>query len=386
MNLFIDASLSGISGDMILALLIGLGGNEEILKDLSEKISEILGSEQEIIIKDVEKKGIIAKQVIIDIKKDIKVDTELMKKLLNKLDIDDSVKNSAMKIFKTLVDAERKIHGNGHLHEISSIDTVIDILGTLLLLKDLKIDNVFSTVIETGRGSVKTSHGILFIPTPVTLEILRKYKIPFKSEIYGYELATPTGVAILANIAKFEPIGEVIAEKVAYAAGRYDVEELPNIVRGILFKKSFKKEYISILETNVDDVSGELIGYLFEKLYEINVLDFHVIQCIGKKSRPCFILRVITTPSKEDEVCDILFRETGTLGIRIFRCEKRAILDREIKEVEVFNEKVRVKISKDLYGNIINVKPEFSDIKKISQKYNIPVKDVYKMIIKKIEL
>ncbi len=384
MNLYIDASLSGISGDMLLALLIGLGGDETLLKDLSHDVSKLLGSEQEIIIRDVERKGIIAKNVGIKIKKDVKIDKNKFEYVINSLDLKDEIRIRAKKIFETILNAERKIHGHENLHEIASVDTIIDIIGFLLLLDDLKIENVFCSIIETGKGKIKTSHGYIFIPAPITLEILKTYKIPFKSEIEGYELATPTGVAIIANVSKFENIGEIVAENVSYAAGSYDLEEVPNIARGILFTKKFKKEYISIIETNLDDVSGEIIGYLFEKLYKEGALDFHVIQCLGKKSRPCFILRVITNPSNEDRICNILFKETGTLGIRIFKCEKRAILDREIKEIEIFGEKVRIKISRDFHGNVINVKPEYSDMKNISEKYNIPLKDLYNIILKRI--
>ncbi len=384
MNLYIDAGLSGISGDMILALLVGLGGDEDILKYISKETSKILGSEQDIIIRDVSRKGIIAKQVKIKIRKNVNIDETSFKKVLENIDTKEEIKLKALNIFKTLIDAESKIHGNHELHELSSVDTLIDILGSLMLLDNLGIENVFSSTIETGRGYVVTSHGKLPIPTPITLEIMRAYKIPYKSEIYGYELATPTGVAILANIARFELLDEIIPERISYATGEIDLEELPNIARGIMFKKKFKKEYISILETNLDDISGEVVGYLFERLYQEGVLDFHVIQCIGKKSRPCFILRVIVEPLKEEKICNILFKETGTLGIRIFRCEKRAILDRIVKEIKFLNEIIRVKISKDIYGNVINVKPEFEDLKRISKKYNIPIKDLYERIIKLI--
>ena len=380
---YIDPLQSGISGNMLLGALIDAGGDEKRFLKIVAQIEKEMDCKIEVKKERVEKKGISA--LFVDIRTDGRCEdiSGLLKRLLtNKVERD-----FALNVAKTLLDAEAAVHGTQkvHLHELGSVDTAVDIAGTSVLLGSLGLLDTagFSSAVLVGKGRVKTEHGVLSIPPPVTAEILRKFKVPFYFSEEEGELATPTGVAILANLVEFEEPPNLEVESIGTGAGSFDLE-MPNVLRLMIGKSRLREESVSMLETNVDDVSGEVLGYTLERLYEEGALDVQIQQTVTKKSRPGHIISVMCKREDTEKLTKILIDETGTLGIRTGIVQKRRTLEREIKTVDIdipgYRGKVRVKVAKDDEGKIINIKPEYEDMKKIAKKTKLPLRRVYAKI------
>jgi hypothetical protein len=380
---YIDPLQSGVSGNMLLGALIGAGGDEKKFIKLVKRIEKEAGCKIAVKKERVKKTGISALFVVIETDGMYEDLAGLLKKILT----DKSEEDFALKVAETLLDAERTVHGTKkvHLHELGSVDTVVDIAGTSVLLGSLGLLGTtgFSSAVLVGRGKVKTGHGELSIPPPVTAEILRKYKIPFYFSDEEGELATPTGVALLANLVKFEEPQNFEVETIGTGAGSFDLE-MPNVLRLMIGELRPLEDSISMLETNVDVVSGEVLGYTLERLYDEGALDVQIQQTVTKKSRPGHVISVMCRKEDAEKISRILTEETGTLGIRTGVVQKRQTLKREIKKVDIdipgYRGKVRVKIAKDAQGNVINVKPEYEDMKKIAKKTKLPLRKVYAKI------
>ncbi len=380
---YIDASVSGVSGDMLLSALIDCGARLEIISDICRVVENLLNCKIKVKFYEVKRKGIKAKKL--DIISDSKFNIEDIPRILD--EVEKSVefdREFVENVFKTILDAEKAVHGEAHLHELSNVDTIIDVVGFSSLIKDLNIEKVLCSKIEVGRGIVKTSHGFLSSPAFITAEILKKFKIPFRARINA-EASTPTGVAILANIARFDEIETSRIIDIGYGAGEKDFVEAPNVLRIFLLESEMKSEYISILETNLDDVTGELIGNLIDVLYREGALDVQVIQALTKKSRPSFIIKVICNLSMEEKLSKILIKESGTLGVRIFRAEKRHVAERKIlkRKIKIKNREFEVRYKISVENDVKHYKPEFDDIKKIAEELKLPFKDVYREAIKR---
>ena len=373
--MFLLDPFSGISGDMFLSAMIDFVDKEELINIIKKVINV------DIEIKKVKKCHILANKVNI-IPKDVKYEANTYKEIVNiikKANISDSIKTSALEILKILAEAESRIHNvdveNVHFHEVGNYDTIADIVGASYIINKLNLkDNCFYKPINVGNGFVKTEHGLYPVPAPATAEILKGFKI-FFSDI-NEELTTPTGAAIIKYINPKLIKESFTVKKISYGAGDKDFNNFPNTLR--VFKiENMKREDMVLLETNVDDVSPEILGYLHDIL-DGKVRDLHFIPTFMKKNRPAYTIRAVVDKDRVNEVAKIIMRETGSLGIRVFKID-RIIADREFKTIKLFNEDVRVKIGR-VDDEIISQKPEFEDLKKIAKKYNIPLKELYKLI------
>ncbi len=373
--MFLLDPFSGISGDMFLSAMIDFVDKEELINIIKKVINV------DIEIKKVKKCHILANKVNI-IPKDVKYEANTYKEIVNiikKANISDSIKTSALEILKILAEAESRIHNvdveNVHFHEVGNYDTIADIVGASYIINKLNLkDNCFYKPINVGNGFVKTEHGLYPVPAPATAEILKGFKI-FFSDI-NEELTTPTGAAIIKYINPKLIKESFTVKKISYGAGDKDFNNFPNTLR--VFKiEDIKREDIVLLETNVDDVSPEVLGYLHDIL-DGRVRDLHFIPTFMKKNRPAYTIRAVVDKDRVNEIAKIIMRETGSLGIRVFKID-RIIADREFKTIKLFNEDVRVKIGR-VDDEIISQKPEFEDLKKIAKKYNIPLKELYKLI------
>jgi uncharacterized protein (TIGR00299 family) protein len=297
-----------------------------------------------------------------------------------------------------LINAEATIHGEPvnevHLHEASSIDTFVDLIGCAIALEDLNIfeSKIFSTYICIGNGLTTFSHGTIPNPTNAVLEIFRGKPFVLVGNDLG-EVTTPTGAAMLVNlscecISYYPPI---IPEKIGLGAGHKILNNTPNILRIILGKNplsfGLNNEKMFLIETNIDDVDGEIIGNLIEVLMNEGARDVTVIPGITKKNRPVNIIRVLSDNFKREILVERLFKETGTSGIRINEIN-RITLERNIIIMQVIVNKseynIKVKITKDSSNNIINIKPEFDDLKKISILENSSLKTIQEMVMYQI--
>jgi uncharacterized protein (TIGR00299 family) protein len=301
--------------------------------------------------------------------------------------LEDRAKTFALDSLKMIISAEATIHGQNfdsvHLHEASRIDTFADLVGCATALQDLQLFDakMYSTKVAVGGGLLRFSHGTIPNPATAILEIFKNKQFVLVGGQAEDELTTPTGAAMLVNLVhgsvNYYP--SISPEKIGYGAGikKFD---FPNVVRiaigtsGTVYETS--KDTVYVVETNIDDVSGELVGNLVEQLAEV-AKDVTVISGTTKKSRPTYLIRIISENAQLNSVLKLLFDESGTLGARVQEVE-RIVLPRSILTMSVnINSNildVRVKIVKDSAGRITNVKPEFEDVKTIATKCQMPVK------------
>jgi len=306
------------------------------------------------------------------------------------LNLDPRANSFLLNSLKTLINAETRIHGKPvekiHLHEASSIDTFVDLIGCSVALENLKIfdSRIVTTHISVGSGLTDFSHGTVANPTNAVLEIFRGRSFVLSGNNLG-EITTPTGASMLVNLAsecvdyypKFVPI------KIGLGNGQKEFHTYPNILRVIIAKDPINSktnyEDVVLLETNIDDLSGEILGNLIEVIMKEGAKDVTVIPGITKKNRPVHILRIITDRLKINDIAEKIYIESGTSGIRIQDMNRIALFRNIITmPISVKNKtyNVRVKIVKDPYNKIINVKPEYDDLKKIAEASGMSLRKV----------
>jgi len=300
----------------------------------------------------------------------------------------------------SLITAEAKMHGsspeNVHLHEAGSIDTVVDIVGAVYAMDKLGLfenTKIYSTPVAVGGGLFEFSHGKVSSPAPATLEILRSHNFPIRGGPIKFELTTPTGAALLVNmvdeVLEFYP--EIKPRSVGYGAGSKDFEVIANVVRMTLgepLPTFFLEDEIVVLETSVDDVSGEVLGHAIDKIMSEGARDISVIPTTTKKNRPGYIIKVITDREHSNKLTLRLMEETGTLGVRI-SSSQRHLLPRETKTLKLqldgLEAEIRYKISRGVNGEIMQVKPEYDDLVTLSERTGKPLRVLSDLVKKKIE-
>lgn len=387
--LYFDCS-AGASGDMTLGALLHLGVSVNYLNAELEKLP-IKGFEVKV--QNVNKRGIEA------LKADVLVNEEdaphrgltTIKNIINQSTLDERVKETAIKIFTKLGEAEAKIHGTTvdkiHFHEVGAIDAIVDIVGTAILIDKLQIDEVYASSIHTGTGLVKCEHGMMPIPAPATLELLKGVPI-YSTEIKG-ELITPTGAAILSTLAKeFGRMPLMRIDKIGYGAGTKDLI-IPNVLRVSLgyleeVKDSISQEVLIdhqqqwMLECNIDDMNHEFIDYIMDKLFQAGAKDVYITPIQMKKNRPALKLSVLYGREIEENVFSILFTETTSIGIRKYPVEK-VMLARKTQSVETPWGSVDVKLAY-YKGSLANIAPEYDQCRKLAEKTGLPIKYIYSEI------
>lgn len=372
---------SGISGDMIIGALIDLGLDINFLRNELKKFNL---KNYKIEAKKIVKNGISATKFDVITNAKHHHEERNMKeinKIVDNSKLDEKIRSTIKKIFNKIAVAEAKIHNEPideiHFHEIGAIDTIIDIAGAVIGIKKLGIEKIYCSKLNVGTGFVDFSHGKYPVPAPATTEILKG--IPVYHNNIEAELVTPTGAAIITTLADgFGEMPSMKIEKIGYGAGTKDLEH-PNILR--IFVGELEKnhdETINVIETNIDNMNPEIYPYVIDKLMENGALDGYLTNIIMKKGRPAIKLTVLADIKDTDKLCDIIFDETTTLGVRIFRASRK-ILTRSIKTVNTKYGNVRVKISK-LNDKIKNTTPEFEDCANIAKNKKISLKNVYEDI------
>ncbi len=374
---------SGISGDMTLGALIDAGLS---LKELKSYLSKLPIDNYDITAKKVKKNGIAATKVDVIVKgrqKERRLSD--IKKIINNSKLDKSIKNKAISIFERLAKAEAKVHktnvNNVHFHEVGAVDAIVDIVGAVIGLKILGIENILASAINTGTGYIKSAHGILPVPGPATAELLKD--IPVYSTDIKMELTTPTGAAIISTLSKdFGPMPKIDIKAIGYGAGTFSSPDIPNLLRIFIgeMKNPAKEENTILLETNIDDMNPQLYEYVMEKLFASGALDVYLTPIIMKKGRPGTMLSVLSNKDDGKELSDIIFRETTSLGLRVQEIG-RIKAEREIKEIKTKYGRVRVKVAFN-GKEILGINPEYEDCKRIAIKKGIPLKKVMEEIKK----
>ncbi len=402
MVLVIDSQVAGVSGDMLLCGLVNIGANRsKIIDGIRSAESLCKGVKiKKIDFPDVKKNSLQATELLLEIDDDVHERKgieikEIIEKSAEKLKISESAKTFAVKTIETLIHAESKIHGEPedsvHFHEAASFDTVVDILGTAIALDDLDCfdDDIVVTPVAIGGGTVTFSHGISSNPTYAVLEIFRESGIITAGGNVKDELTTPTGASILVNLAKecseFYPPMKI--QSVGYGAGQKDFEGFSNvlkIVRGVASTK-LQLDTVKILETNVDDVSGEVLGNMIEKIMAHGAKDVTISSAITKKGRPTNLVSVICDSDTMNSIMDLLVTETGTLGVRV-RTSQRYIVPRAVKtiSVEIQGQSFDVRYKTRELNNGSHFKIESDDIKEISGVLSISFKETEELLNQEI--
>lgn len=388
MTIIIDPQGSGIAGNMLIGAFVDLGANADDLKEIMEKSAEPFGK-VEVTFKKITKHGLdstFCHVEMIEHKHSINY-PDFIKKIEG-LELDDNVKETSINVFRRIGEAEAKVHGKTldtiHFHEVGASDAVADVIGSIYAYYSLGLNNqkIIGLPIAVGGGRVKTAHGIIPVPAPAVLEILNG--VPIVGGPVDSELATPTGSAIYCEICDEikEFIPTIKTKKIGYGAGRKDFDH-PNVLRIIESSDIAESDSIDILETNLDHLTGEEIGYLFDKLLDEGARDVSITPTIMKKNRQGSILKVISKRENRNHLVEVLFKETGTLGIRIIPSAHRGIAKREF-ETKTFNingkdYEVTFKIAY-VNGEIISKRPEFDDLNKIATDSGLPLRKIKEMI------
>ena len=386
MVLFIDCQVAGISGDMILSSLVDLGADKsKIIDGVKESANFLQGSTiKKLDFIKVQKKGKSATQLVLEIDENIhdRKASEIkncIQSISEKLELSNSAKEFAENSINTLITAESHVHGESlssvHFHEASSIDTVVDIIGTAIALDDLNLfhEEIFCSYVAIGGGTLSFSHGTTSNPAYAITEIFKNSNIIVTGGPISEELTTPTGASILVNLASSckEFFVDMSIDSVGYGSGTKEFGSFANVLKIIQGKsnETLDKDTVKILETNLDDVSGEVVANTIEKLMENGAKDVTVTHAITKKGRPTQIVSVICDSQKVNLLLKILIDETRTLGVRI-RTSERYVVPRKILKSEITLENqnfiIHYKISDSEHFKL-----EFDDVKSISNTLNI---------------
>ena len=383
---------SGISGDMTLGAFFDLGVPVEWLQDRLETLP-LTGFE--VLAETVSRNGIQAKSVEVRVKDDTTSrHYEDITSIIEKSPLSPEVKQRSLDIFERIADAEALIHGcpreKVHFHEVGGIDALVDIVGTALCVDYLEIDTVIASPIPVGRGFVTCQHGILPVPAPATLSILKG--IPVYGTKVPHELVTPTGAAIIATLAEsFEEMPDMIIEKIGYGAGKRELESQPNLLRvilGIEITNSekgvgvYQTDQIVIIETCIDDMNPEVFGFMMERLFEKGALDVYWIPIFMKKNRPGTMVQVLCSEDCREVLMACILSESSSLGVRYYHA-KRRMLGRERIIVKTVYGEIAVKRIIELDGSS-RIVPEYEICKKIALEKNLPIRVVYDTILKSL--
>lgn len=310
-------------------------------------------------------------------------------KLLDDSDLDAEVRDTAKRVFDRLAEAEAKVHNttkaNVHLHEVSGIDSIVDIVGSVIGLAHLEVDAVYASPLSLGRGFVRCAHGLMPVPVPGTMELLQG--IPIQQTDIPKELVTPTGAALITTLSQeFGVMPQMRLDRVGYGAGTRDLEQRPNLLRLCLGEKTSDSESqtthhpaetdsVDIIETNVDDMSPEITGYVTTQLFANGALDVFLTPTFMKKGRPATQITVLCPTARRDKLVELLLTETTTFGVR-FSSADRIKLRREFIRVETQWGSVQAKCGY-LNGTLIKTVPEYEDCKRLAEENNVPLQQVY---------
>lgn len=309
-----------------------------------------------------------------------------IRQLILDSDLDETVKGTALRIFHRIARAEAKVHGKTletvHFHEVGAVDSIVDIVGVALCLHALAPDRIYCSPIHAGSGFVKCAHGFMPVPAPATLEIFTESDLrPYSTHLKG-EFTTPTGAAILAETAiPLDGLPAVTVLKTGYGAGTKDFE-IPNMLRIILAQHPDQPAHpVWVLEANMDDISGELLGYTLEKLMAAGALDAYCIPVQMKKSRPGILLTVLCNQEHRNTLETMILRETSTLGIRRHTVD-RTTMHRRIETVETPWGPVRIKVA--TWQDLEKITPEYEECRRIAQEQNLPLREVMAQVMRTI--
>lgn len=384
MNIAYIEPLYGISGDMLLAAFLDAGYPlSDLCSHLRCVVGDVFRLEEEVVVE----KGVRAKRLKISLQNCNSFrGLKEVEALLFNSSLKERVLKDSFEVIKRLASVEAKIHnldiGDVHFHELGALDTIIDIVGFFLALDFFKIDKVLVSALPIGNGSFPSSHGFMPIPAFATLELLKGFQL-YGLEIEG-ENITPTAAAIISVCASSSSFPNIVVKNIGYGTGSYSFVNFRNLVRISLGSQSCdaSDEDVIVLEFVVDDMSPELLANFMYKVFQEGAKDCFFVPVVGKKGRPSTLVTLIVSPEEKGKFCDIIFYETTTIGVRC-NCEKRVVLKRE--EFKVKTSLGLVSVKRSFYKGMVNLKPEFEDLKRIAGERGLSLKEVYSIIYRELK-
>ena len=372
---------SGASGDMILAACIDAGVE---LEQLRADLGGLAVPGWSLEAQTIRKQGFAATQI--DVKVDASVDKphrhlKHIREIIEKSNLPAAVAERALAVFTRLAEAEAVVHGTTiekvHFHEVGAIDAIVDIVGACAALNRLGIDEVRCSPIPTGNGTVTCDHGVMPVPAPATAQLLKGVPLADCDEMG--ELTTPTGAAILTTLAAgFGPLPGMSITRIGVGAGRRDGLRRANILRLLVGEPvsddAAETDQVLVLEANLDDTSGQIIGHVYDALFAAGVLDVFTVPIYMKKNRPAVQLTVIAPPHLRDQVETILFAETTTFGVRCHTCMRRKLV-RTFDTVQTRGGPVRIKVGRRA-GQVVAAAPEYEDCRRAASSTGLPLKEI----------
>ena len=380
---------AGASGDMILGALVDAGLDPDLL---NRELAKLHLDHFSLSFKPIVKRGIGGCQAVVDI------DTHIhhphrglqdIRDLIEASSLSRDIRQKSMAIFSRLAMAEARVHRTEietvHFHEVGAIDAIIDVVGAVSGLSLLGIEAVYCSALHLGSGTVTCAHGVLPVPAPATLELVKGLPV-YATGVQG-ELLTPTGAAILTTLARgFGPLPMLTVEKSGYGSGMAD-PEIPNLLRVVIGKAASdihdcETDQIAVLETAIDDMNPQIYDHVMQQALGLGALDISLTPIQMKKNRPGILLTLMCSPDDLHRFSRFLLKETTSIGLR-WRFENRIKARRKIREISTSLGTIRVKTAW-FQDDIIHQSPEFEDCKEIALSRNIPLKAVIARVCQEI--
>jgi len=424
-TILIDVATAGAAGDMFLAALTDLVGEDNVLLPVAASLL-IYDPSIRVNVVSHSHSGVTGRQLQVTRNAGIRLSPSKLKEVIEavseEVELSPKGKKIALKGLDVILEAESKAHNKPidelHLHETGSVDTVLDLVGAAYLLERTGLlgeVEILSTKVAVGNGTIKTEHGVLDVPVPAVAEMLSAHNVPFHNGDATTEVLTPTGAAILiAIVDRFvESHDDFVAQNQGFGFGTRSLGKIPNMLSIIVGETILPEEEVSVpvvekpepkpepkpktteklevldtwnedevivIETNVDDVDGETLGTLFDTLLSEGLAyDVTIIPAIGKKNRPCYVVKVIAAKAGLKSIADVMIKSLGTIGIRYATWQRlKASRETIVCSLEIDGKEymVRVKVSRNADGSILNIKPEAEDVVRVSKETGIPVREL----------
>ncbi|MGH9898196.1 MAG: nickel pincer cofactor biosynthesis protein LarC [Pyrinomonadaceae bacterium] len=377
-TLYFDC-FAGASGDMILGALLDAGLDATLLKEDLKKLNL---SGFDIDFEKVDRSGISSTKVHVHTAEEhVHRHLSDIVKIIDNSSLSDKVKSLAKAIFSNLAEAEARVHNMPvekiHFHEVGALDAIVDVVGASIGFDLMDINHFACSEINVGKGTVEMAHGRFPIPAPAVTELLKGAPV-YNSDISG-ELVTPTGAAIITTVCQeFGRLPLMSIERLGYGAGSREYKRFPNVLRIMIgdavIARLSNSEKLLMLETNVDDMPPHHIGHLMETVFAAGALDCFFTPTQMKKNRPGVQISVLCQPTKADELCDLLFSGTTTLGVRFLELERRS-LEREFTAVQTPYGQISIKVSRSVgdHSSIVKAMPEYEDCRRAAMMNNVSV-------------
>jgi len=379
-TLYLDC-FSGASGDMLLGALLDAGADATRLRTV---LARLPLDGYELDIQKVKEVSIAATRALVHVDDSVAQPERHLSDVtavIKDAGLPAAVESRAIDVFTRLAEAEAEIHRTSsakiHFHEVGAVDSIVDVVGTVIAVDLLDIERVVCSPVHLGSGEVECAHGTLPVPAPATLAMLRG--VPVYSRGIPAELVTPTGAALVTTLAdEFGPIPSLEPISVGYGAGSRDIDGRANVLRAVVGEATDVAridELMAVVETNIDDMNPQWYEPLMEKLFAAGARDVFMAPAYGKKHRPGTVLTVLCPEETVPEIGRIVFRETTTFGLR-YRVDRRMVLDREQRRVSTPWGEVSVKIG-TFAGETLSVSPEYDDCRRVADAGGVAVKHVY---------